>query len=92
MESLIPTTSTLSTGILSDRFKQKIFCFSVNSANFRKWMIVDEKGSFLSQRKLPRMALIKQRYEDNFLILSAPGMHEIKVSVDVPLKQKECRF
>ena len=55
-------------------------------------MIVDEKGSFLSQRKLPRMALITQRYEDNFLVLSAPGKNEIKVSVDVPSKQKECRF
>ncbi|MDD1621219.1 MAG: MOSC N-terminal beta barrel domain-containing protein [Methylococcaceae bacterium] len=43
----------------------------------RKWMLVDEQGRFLSQRRLPRMALIKTRIADDRLILSAPGQDEI---------------
>lgn len=43
----------------------------------RKWMIIDEDRQFLSQRKLPNMALIKTALTDNSLILSAPGMENM---------------
>jgi uncharacterized protein len=43
----------------------------------RKWMLVDEHGQFLSQRRLPRMALIKTRIAEDRLILSAPGQDDI---------------
>lgn len=43
----------------------------------RKWMLVDGNGEFLSQRRLPRMALIKTRIADKQLILSAPGEDDI---------------
>lgn len=43
----------------------------------RKWMLVDEDGLFLSQRKLPRMALIKTALAGSELVLSAPGMEEL---------------
>lgn len=43
----------------------------------RKWMLVDEHRQFLSQRRLPRMALIKPRIEEDRLILSAPGQDDI---------------
>ncbi len=36
----------------------------------RKWMLVDEQLNFLSQRKLPKMALIKAAIEGKQLILS----------------------
>jgi uncharacterized protein YcbX len=39
----------------------------------RNWMLVDEQGQFLSQRRLPRMALIHTRIEANSLVLTAPG-------------------
>ena len=28
----------------------------------RQWMLIDEQGQFLSQRRLPKMALIKNLY------------------------------
>jgi uncharacterized protein len=40
----------------------------------RRWMVVDEDGLFLSQRKLPRMVLIEPRFEGSDLVVSAPGM------------------
>jgi len=43
----------------------------------RKWMLVDNAGQFLSQRKLPRMALIKTALTDSHLILSASGMENL---------------
>jgi uncharacterized protein YcbX len=45
----------------------------------RKWMLIDEQQQFLSQRKLPRMALIKTALTAQELVLSAPGMDDIKL-------------
>ncbi|MFZ2726031.1 MAG: MOSC domain-containing protein [Methylococcaceae bacterium] len=38
----------------------------------RQWMLIDDKGQFLSQRVLPKMALIKTALNETQLILSAP--------------------
>ena len=43
----------------------------------RKWMLIDNAGQFLSQRKLPQMALIKTALTDRHLILSASGMENL---------------
>lgn len=41
----------------------------------REWMVVDQAGRFLTQRQLPRMALIGTVFtDDGQLVLSAPGM------------------
>jgi len=45
----------------------------------RRWMLVDEHGMFLSQRKLPRMALIEPRFEQSDLVLTAPGMSPLVI-------------
>lgn len=45
----------------------------------RKWMLIDADGQFLSQRRLPRMALIKTALTDSELILSAPGMDDLSL-------------
>ena len=47
----------------------------------RAWMVVDEAGEFVSQRELPRMALIQPslKYED--LVLRAPGMLALHLSL-----------
>ncbi len=40
----------------------------------RRWMLVDEDGVFLSQRRHPRMALARVRIEGERLVVTAPGM------------------
>jgi len=46
----------------------------------RHWMLVNRSGKFLTQRELPRMALIKPTVSSNVLRLAAPGMQSIEVS------------
>ncbi len=43
----------------------------------RHWMLVDTQQHFLSQRRLPRMTLIKTRLSETHLIMSAPGMDDL---------------
>jgi uncharacterized protein len=40
----------------------------------RRWMLVDDDGLFLSQRRLPRMALLSPRFEGDDLVVEAPDM------------------
>jgi hypothetical protein len=46
----------------------------------RHWMLVDAAGVFLSQRRLPHMALIGTRLDGERLRLAAPGMPDLDVS------------
>lgn len=49
----------------------------------RDWMLVDvQSGTFISQRKLPRMALIKPRIEGDDVVVSAPGCEDLKLPKD----------
>ncbi len=45
----------------------------------RQWMVVDDQGVFLSQRELPRMALIHCALRTSMLELRAPGMLALQV-------------
>jgi uncharacterized protein YcbX len=45
----------------------------------RRWMLVDEQGIFLSQRKLPRMVLIEPHFDGRDLVLTAPGTSPLVV-------------
>ncbi len=45
----------------------------------RRWMVVDKDGRFLSQRVLPKMAIIHAYFDDRYLFLSAPGMVPLMV-------------
>ena len=45
----------------------------------RRWMLVDEAGESISQRRLLRMALISVRFGPERLIVGAPGMPELEV-------------
>ncbi len=45
----------------------------------RRWMLVDEHGVFLSQREVPRMALIRIHIGDDGLLVDAPGMGALSV-------------
>lgn len=48
-------------------------------AGDRRFMVVDPEGRFLTQRTLPRMALIATRLDENELTLSAAGREDIRV-------------
>ena len=43
----------------------------------RRWMLVDAKGRFLTQRKYPQMALIEVEWEPGALVVRAPGNNEL---------------
>lgn len=48
----------------------------------RAWMVVDEQGQFVSQRELPRMALIKPTLKLTEVVLRAPGMLALHLQID----------
>ena len=45
----------------------------------RRWMLVDEAGSFLSQRTIPAMARLEVRIEPDHLSVKAPQMNSLVV-------------
>lgn len=55
----------------------------------RAWMVVDTNGEFVTQRELPRMALIQTAFKMGQLVLRAPGMLALHLALDAaegPLK------
>ena len=48
----------------------------------RAWMVVDADGSFVTQRELPRMALIQPTLKTSEMVLRAPGMLALHVALD----------
>jgi uncharacterized protein YcbX len=48
----------------------------------RAWMVVDAAGRFVSQRELPRMALVRIALKSSEMILRAPGMLALHVALD----------
>lgn len=47
----------------------------------RQWMLVDEHGAFLSQRRMPKMALIRTQLTSDSLILSAEGQSPLHIPI-----------
>ncbi|MCE5295121.1 MAG: MOSC domain-containing protein [Chlamydiales bacterium] len=63
----------------------------------RRWMVVDANGCFLSQRCLPKMALIHANLDDHYLFLSAPSKvplmllhHPVGPTCEVTVWQDTC--
>ena len=48
----------------------------------RTWMLVDAAGDFVSQRELPRMALVRPTLKLHEMVLRAPGMLALHVALD----------
>jgi uncharacterized protein YcbX len=48
----------------------------------RAWMVVDEQGTFVSQRELPRMALIRPQLKVHEAVLRAPGMLALHLQIE----------
>lgn len=48
----------------------------------RAWMVVDERGDMLTQREMPRMALVQPQFRHEDLVLRAPGMLALHLRLD----------
>jgi len=48
----------------------------------RAWMVVDAEGEFVSQRELPRMALVRPQMKQHEVVLRAPGMLALHLQID----------
>ncbi len=48
----------------------------------RAWMVVDEQGMFVTQRELPRMALVQPELKTFEMVLRAPGMLALHIALD----------
>jgi MOSC domain-containing protein len=48
----------------------------------RRWMLIDDNGVMLTQRKHPRMCLIQCSFTDTHLVINAPDMPALKISLD----------
>ncbi|MEJ7931050.1 MOSC N-terminal beta barrel domain-containing protein [Ramlibacter sp. AN1015] len=48
----------------------------------RAWMVVDEAGEFVTQRELPRMALVRPQIRLSDVVLRAPGMLPLHLQID----------
>ena len=51
----------------------------VDGIGDREWVVIDQRGEFMSQRELPKMALIETRLTGASLRLRAPGMLQLDV-------------
>lgn len=49
----------------------------------RAWMVVDAQGAFVTQREHPRLALIHPQLTHDELLLSAPGMPDLRIALDL---------
>jgi len=66
----------------------KVSSWTVNSKGLvhdRKWMLIDKDNQFLSQRRLPKMALIKTQLTKTELILST----SVSGSISLPIEPHE---
>jgi uncharacterized protein YcbX len=48
----------------------------------RAWMVVDAQGEFVTQRQLPRMALVRPQMKHMEVVLRAPGMLALHLAFD----------
>ena len=48
----------------------------------RAWMVVDAEGEFVTQRELPRMALLRPQMKHSEMVLRAPGMLALHIAFD----------
>lgn len=58
----------------------------------RAWMVVDAQGSFVTQRQLPRMALIRPQIKASEVVLRAPGMLALHLSIDTVEEPMQVRL
>jgi hypothetical protein len=57
----------------------------------RAWMVTDCRGDMLTQRELPRMALIRPQFKGPELVLRAPGMLALHLSLEAVEEARRVR-
>jgi uncharacterized protein len=57
----------------------------------REWMVVDPHGEFLSQRELPRLALVQPQFKGAEVVLRAPGMLALHLRMDTVVNATRVR-
>jgi uncharacterized protein YcbX len=83
---------------MSDLRIKELYCYPVKSfagvelhsgditlrgiSGDREFMVVDLDGTYLSQRQIPEMALVKPSLSDESLLLEAPGVEAIEIPLD----------
>jgi len=45
----------------------------------RRWMVVDDSGNFVTQREVPRLALVTTAFEGGLLTVDAPGLARLNL-------------
>jgi len=58
----------------------------------RQWMVVDDQGDFVSQRQLPRLALVRPTLRGSDLVLRAPGMLALHLALDAIEREATVRI
>lgn len=58
----------------------------------RAWMVVDEEGRFVTQRQLPRMALVRPQIKYHEVVLRAPGMLALHLQIDTVEEPTQVRI
>ena len=58
----------------------------------RAWMVVDAHGEFVTQRELPRMALIRPQLKVHEVVLRAPGMLALHLQIDAVEEPAQVRI
>ncbi len=58
----------------------------------RAWMVVDEEGRFVTQRQLPRMALVRPQIKYHEVALRAPGMLALHLQIDTVEEPTQVRI
>lgn len=61
---------------------QEALLLATGLAFDRAWMVVDVYGVFVTQRALPRMALIRPQLKGRDMVLRAPGMLALHIALD----------
>ncbi len=64
-------------GIAAGRTDVATTGLGIGGVRDREWMIVDRRGRFVTQRELPKLALIETRVNDGRLSLHAPGVEPL---------------
>jgi hypothetical protein len=58
----------------------------------RAWMVVDSQGEFVTQRELPRMALVRPQLKHFEVVLRAPGMLALHLAIDAVEQPSKVRL
>lgn len=78
-------------GLAVDRAMVATTGLVVAGAGDREWMLVEPSGQFVTQRTLPRLALVSMTLADDHLLLHAPGCTTVSLPLSAPSPRAPAR-